>query len=276
MKIFYLCSFFIASLAAVVANSTQLIPLKETIPDEIGSAYMANLTRKSIKSRILYGYRATPRQFPYATWLNLLVDQKIEHCGGSLISRNFVLSAARCVQSSQLRGIDVYLGSIDMTAFPFKTSADAFIAHEAYNPQTNLNDISLIRMRLFVMNPVAKLPTRDTKSWVRGAEVLVDLLVAGWGLTENGVVSQYLLYTPEMDLSVWGCGISFTYSTPLICAMGLWPISSAAPGDVGGPMELYGLLFGITSFVTDEGRNGFTRIDHFLDWISYYTGIQVE
>lgn len=281
MKLFYLCYFLFLGLAAVEANGPQLIPLKETIPDDIASEYMAKLTKNSSKrSRIRYGTRVSPGQFPYATWLNLLVGQKIEHCGGSLISRNFVLSAASCLHSTQLRGIDVYLGSIDMTAFPFKTSADAYISHEEYNPQTHLNDISLIRMRLFVMNPVAVLPKRVDTSWGFGAMVY-GLDVAGWGLNEKGVVSQYLVYTNLIDLPGSACGTSSWINSSIICGSSYYDIDRnsrrAAAGDIGGPMEIsYGYFFGVTSFLTDGGYHGFTRVAYFLDWISYYTGIRIE
>lgn len=277
MKFIFFCSVLTATLASIDANFQGFTTLNDTIPNEISEAYMANLTKNSIRSRVFFGQRATPNQFPFAVWLNLLIGNRITNCGGSLISRNFVLSAAWCVTYNGLTGIDVHLGSIDITAFPFKTSADAFVSHEAYNVSPRMNDISLIRMRLSVMNPVAALPTRQMTSILLGYERYA-LSVAGWGYTEYGVpTSQFLLYINETDTALTSCEAPNQTNSTLICGKGNGR-NTAAYSDFGGPLLLDDKLFGIYSYTIGSGYyyNRFTRIDRYLDWISYYTGIKIQ
>lgn len=276
MKVLLFCSILVASLAVDAVEFQGLITLNEVIPNDISDAYMANITKNSIRARVFYGQRAAPNQFPFAVWLNLLFGTGITHCGGSLISRNFVLSSARCVTDTSLKGIDVHLGSIDINAFPFKTSADAFVSHEAFSAQTAMNDISLIRMRLSVMNPVARLPRREMASMLLGYEKN-SLSVAGWGYSENGPISQYLLYINQVDTALTSCGFSNQSYSNLICAKGNGR-NTAAFGDFGGPVLFNDQLFAIYSFTVDKDYfyDLCTRIDPHLYWISYYTGIQIQ
>lgn len=52
----------------------------------------------SVSPRITGGAQATPHQFPYQVGLIIITSKGITFCGGSLISRTTVLTAAHCVE----------------------------------------------------------------------------------------------------------------------------------------------------------------------------------
>lgn len=266
----------IFSLAKILASGQQLITIKGEIPENIRNEFHANLTRNSIRSRIGYGLFAKPDQFPYAAWLHIYVNARTRSCGGSLITRNFVLTAAHCVDGN-VEGVDVHLGSIDRSAFPTKIAADAYAYNFEYNRKTFENDIGLVRLKLSVLHPVAILPTGQIGQMtftIQGYTVRV----AGWGTTETGSMSQYLKYTDLLTLPFGSC---FVQSENIICTQE-GDYAEAGPGvglgDSGGPLIYNGVLVGIVSFevrYVDEYvhvYNGFIRIAPYLDWIRSYTG----
>lgn len=73
------------------------------------------------------------------------------NCGGSLISENFVLSAAHC---SKLGGIDpsfVRLGAHNLKSEEYDSrhidiEIEQFLKHPEYRSSTNKNDIALIKL----------------------------------------------------------------------------------------------------------------------------------
>lgn len=266
----------------IVESSQGLIPIPGVIPDHLTEEFNANLTRNSIRSRIINGQFARENQFPYAAWINILDKIGIFNvCGGSLITPKFVLCAAHCVDFDELEGIDVYLGSIDRYAFPVKVTADAFVFNPAFSSTTFQHDLSLIRLKMSVLNPVATLPRRFYNNYPFDNENY-NLQVAGWGLTEpgsTGYVSRYLMFA---NLTARPPSLCFAGAT-VICANGIG-ITGTAPGDSGGPLLYNGILVGIVSysvvkeFPEEEGEevDGFTRVDRYLDWIASYTGITIS
>lgn len=268
------------NLAEVIASAQQLTLIHEEIPENIRKEFHANITRKSIQSRIRDGgLFAKPDQFPYASWLHIYVNARTRSCGGSLITRNFVLTAAHCVDGS-VEGIDVHLGSIDRSAFPTKIAADAYAFNYEYNRKTFENDIGLVRLKLSVLHSVAILPTGQIAQMTFQNNQGYTVRVAGWGQTETGSMSQFLKYADLQTLSFGSC---FVPSENIICTQkGIYGDDIAGPGvglgDSGGPLLYNGVLVGIVSFevrYVDEYvhvYNGFIRIAPYLDWIRSYIG----
>lgn len=260
--------------AEFTANSQELIPVNGVIPYHVSAAYHANLTKTSIRSRIVNGLFAKSDQFPYITWFYIytaLGDLYV--CGGSLITRNFVLSAAHCFYGD-VGAIEVYLGSINRNAFPTKVAADAYVINSAFSFETFEYDISLVRLKLSVMHPVATLPTRRMVQLTFNSYGYI-VQAAGWGITETGSTSQYLKYANLTTVPVSNC---FMRSTNQICTKVVGAIS-AGPGDSGGPLIYNDVLVGIVSFgryVTEDLRyDGFTRIAPYLDWIASHTAVKI-
>lgn len=264
-------------MASLGVMTQEMTLLDEIISEEIRIAHHANSTAKPIKGRILSGKRATADQFPFAAWLDIYTEESICNCGGTLISRNFVLSSARCVDQD-VRGIDVHLGSVDRNMFPTTVAADAYVIHPSYINSVFESDISLIRTKFSVLQQVATLPPHSFSN-VNLTGLTME--TAGWGVTDwshlaSGYASQYLMYTTQIGFPLSECQVA--WSENFICARGNGG-SSTSNGDTGGPLIISGSnrLVGVVNFDTAHRYiyNRFVRVDRYLDWISSFTGIKL-
>lgn len=63
-----------------------------------------------IEPRIVQGENATRGQFPFYVFLKIQMPQGTGACGGSLISDQYVVTAAHCLKGA--KGAEVHLGSL--------------------------------------------------------------------------------------------------------------------------------------------------------------------
>uniref|UniRef100_K7FPC8 Peptidase S1 domain-containing protein n=1 Tax=Pelodiscus sinensis TaxID=13735 RepID=K7FPC8_PELSI len=94
--------------------------------------------------QIIGGYEAKPHSRPYMAYLRVEHDKKIFQCGGFLVKRKFVLTAAHC----QGDNINVTLGAQNIKqqepsqqVIPVRRQ----IPHPEFNQKTLKNDIMLLQ-----------------------------------------------------------------------------------------------------------------------------------
>lgn len=194
-------------------------------------------------ARISVGYKAANGQFPSAVAVNLPGAL----CGGTLVARFAVLTAAHCVipwsKSDMLSKTVVYINITDRTAYQTCTGCEirrisAFYVHPDFNPSaaTTENDLAL----LILSQPSNVPPAVMMRSDPTLGHVT---LVAGWGMTISGLASNVLMYTDVVILPAANCSSylqGFYNATCSICGgpVGNWKpyISTACEGDSGGPL----------------------------------------
>lgn len=244
-------------------------------------------------SRIVGGKEVKPHSLPYQVGLTLHMGSKSGWCGGSLISNQFVLTAAHCAQPADK--VTVFLGAHNIkenekSQIRIEVPKQNLIVHEQWDSKTLTNDIALIKLP----NPIqfnenikpVNLPRRreQQKNFVNE-----NVLASGWGKDSDQAqsVSPVLRSVEAPVISKQSCNIRYfgVIKDSHICISGNGG-KSTCNGDSGGPLvftEKDGskTLLGATSFGIALGceKNWpavFTRVTSYLDWISGKTGIKIR
>ncbi|XP_063698475.1 collagenase-like [Culicoides brevitarsis] len=247
----------------------------------------------------LTNQKATVGQFPYMIYLTILKSPGNSFsCGGSLLTRNFGLTAAHCLTFEQdnktqmAEAAHAFMGIVDLMGpeeFEIYRKVTEMIIHENYqifgDQDYTFHDIALIRFESPVdfcsrVQPITlpdgQIRTRSfVKAFVTGM---------GWGMTTSGFTSTDLLYATSMIINNKKCQKkynraekNYVITEEMICVVpaGSNPRAGACMGDSGGPLILYGtsILVGIASWTevqencTKKFPDAFTRVTKYIDWI---------
>ncbi|OQR76017.1 serine protease-like [Tropilaelaps mercedesae] len=237
------------------------------------------------KPRVINGMSVVRGQFPWQVSLQFFssLDSNWHHrCGGVLINRQWVLSAAHCVVTPG-RWCRVALGVYNLhqrEASSKIREADARIPHPLYQDDKWDYDVGLVRLRTPVTfnTLLAPIPLASKEDFTTFDNRICT--ASGWGQTEINDPSKHSAILKKVPLRV----ISHTnclqwdpkrvyFSRRTLCAM---PVlgGTTCSGDSGGPLQCFRggryWLVGIVSFgVCNEKPQpvAFARVSEFLDWI---------
>lgn len=238
------------------------------------------------KARIVKGDQANHGQFPYYSFLRAInANGGNIACGGSLISNQWVLTAAHCLIKAV--SVDVHLGisatNINEPGHVRFRSRSIFL-HPEYVQSRAQNDIALIRLprtvqRSSTIQPI-KLPSTCEAVENR------DAVATGFGVMHTGAnaIPSTLQYTRLKTISRIECVEQFPFlvkNSAVLCAESDKQ-SSVCSGDSGGPLvDIENeTLLGVADFVDGEGCDsglpqGFQRVPSHLDWINSVTRIKI-
>ncbi|KAM8720211.1 hypothetical protein ACLKA7_006280 [Drosophila subpalustris] len=244
------------------------------------SAVVCQATPKYVPDgRVVGGVDATTAQFPHQISLR---NKGSHSCGGSIISRNWVLTAAHCVTNSYDNGtVEVYpaenlsirAGSNDRFSGGILRQVVEIIVHEDYGKF--LNDIAVLRVDtpfIYSSNIQAiALPSANTPADA-------DIVISGWGrLTHGGDLPRYLQWNTLKSLSLEECGQLINYGYANMLCLGHAANNGACNGDSGGPAHYKNEVVGIAGFVYGGCGNiypdGYARVFYFIDWIKAHTDL---
>ncbi|XP_053326507.1 transmembrane protease serine 9-like isoform X2 [Spea bombifrons] len=240
-----------------------------------------------LSGRIMGGQDAQEGAWP---WQVSLRRNGVHICGGSLISRNWVISAAHCVEGFDAALFSVFLGSYALTLPSFhevSVRVGRIIVHPAYHLQSGSGDIALLELGRQVSYTSYALPV-----CLPAGDVLfptgLKCWVTGWGNIKYGtsLPSPAILQevqVPLIDAKTCddlyhlqsGADQSRAIATDNICAGYAAGGKDSCQGDSGGPLVCAEngrwFLAGIVSFGEGCGevnRPGvYTLLTAYSDWI---------
>lgn len=244
-----------------------------------------------IEQRIVGGEDAQPGDWPWQVALEAhLKDGSFRlFCGGSLISPQWVLTAAHCAFDRAgvrlpLEPLVVMHGSNDVSG-GVRRQVVKFVVHERYRPGGHLDDIALIKVdRPFdtVPSQLVKLETlRLERAFGQPGDCAV---VTGWGYTETsgGNTTRWLrqVDVPIVENAVCNQSYFGDIHESQVCAGYKQGTKDSCNGDSGGPLVAPGGPTGWTQIgVVSYGRGCaqpnaygvYTRVSAYLNWIAETT-----
>ncbi|CAL4099971.1 unnamed protein product, partial [Meganyctiphanes norvegica] len=229
-------------------------------------------------NRIVGGAEASIGEYP---WMALVIvmdgNDEVGACGGSIVTRNHVISAHHCFAKSRLDGAMVIVGEHDVTIQNEANSqsiyASSFIKHPKYDDQTQANDIMILELSQPVIwtpqvGPLCLATMADYEGYLS--------IVTGWGVT-----------TPRTSPTLQEVGVrvftqnecqnmyegKYVITEKQVCAAS--PGKDSCQGDSGGPLVVmiknHWYQLGIVSFGIGCAQANFpgvyTYVPYYRDWI---------
>jgi secreted trypsin-like serine protease len=231
-------------------------------------------------ARIVGGQQAGEGEFPWQVGLvlNGYPTSAGFFCGGSIIERDWVLTAAHCVEEMAETQLKIHAGANALSAQSATLAAvDGLIVHPRWDSRTMVNDVALIRLESPLTLRVGSIEIVDLASpghGVNGGDLLV---VSGWGATREGGNAVGNLRKVVVPVVGQGqCNSDAFYAGAIgegmLCA-GVGGTDSCQ-GDSGGPLvSTIGdrLQFGVVSWGHGCARPNkpgvYTDVRAFAGWI---------
>ena len=231
-------------------------------------------TDPGLDPAIVGGTLAADGDFPWIAALTRNANSPFQTlaCGGSVVARRWVVTAAHCITDvAPFNPVD-YQVIIGLTRLPTTADADhtygvaTYEMDSRYNSQTRMHDLAVLELTRDVpVAPVTVPHPADAAAWAGGQ----SSTAAGWGTTsEGGSTSRDLRKVTMPVVSDNSCAASYglvAAQTALMLCAGL-PQGGVdtCQGDSGGPLLVTGpsgpLLAGATSFGQGCARPGFPGV----------------
>nr|ATU82466.1 venom S1 protease with CUB domain 1 [Lethocerus distinctifemur] len=276
------------------ASTTAIPPFRDVESEEIDSSEHGGPAGEKSTTcncgwankaygRIVNGVETFVNEFPFTV---AIIDTQMrgQFCGGSIITRSFVLTAAHCTIKRILSGRhtsvvvgDHYLNYDGETNATKVIGVRAILQHEEFEPRTLKNDISLLLLDepIEFNSLVGPVCLQSSPMDISGQYVKI----IGWGLTQaGGSPSRSLQKVNVRTLHPASCHDVYRYvsadNPTQICTYGR--MKGACHGDSGGPVVMHDpktnryVQVGLVSFgiiCADENPTVHTYIYAYSGWI---------
>ena len=239
--------------------------------------------KASAQTKIVGGQTAEEGAWP---WIVALQDDWGQFCGGTLVSPEWVVTAAHCTAGMSAEQITIRYGFNVLSSTPAKTVAvDQIVDHPGYNAELTDNDLSLLHLSSAVSGQVvASIISQDDPQALYTTGT--DNIVAGWGsLSSGGTYPDDLMQVmvPIFDFAEANKTYSELYGEDaltlnMIAAGYAQGGKDACQGDSGGPLvtsnsgdwKLTGVVSWGEGCAMAEYPGIYTRLSNYREWIEGY------
>ncbi|KAM9350713.1 trypsin-3 [Symphorus nematophorus] len=231
--------------------------------------------QEEAQERIVGGYAPVPHSIKYI--VSIQTTERQHFCGGSLINKYWVLTAAHC--DVGVNRMMIVAGDYSLTIYEGTEQEilpQLLVPHPEYNSTTNDNDIMLIKLKAPVyLNSyvsIALLPRQ-------GASISEGRMcrVSGWGYTSpSGSQIPSTLRTVKLPIvSTEKCNRSESFdgliTENMLCAGYTAGGKDACQGDSGGPLVCEGRVYGVVSWgigcAAAQFPGVYTTVPKYRSWI---------
>ena len=242
---------------------------------------------RNLDTKITGGTNAVISDFP---WQVYYISGNFR-CGGSIISGNWIVTAAHCTQTdigTPILASDMFVkvgANNPSIALDGKLySVSEVIVNAGFDSQTLINDIALLRLKDSINYPNATPIKFITAADIAEGATVPGVMtwVSGWGLTHvNPDIIPINLHKIQLPIitNVQASTVWNSIPSTDIMAGFLNGNKDACNGDSGGPMVVPVLgeykLAGIVSWGSPncDTYGAYTRVSDFESWIQAKTGI---
>uniref|UniRef100_A0A8B9P4T0 Peptidase S1 domain-containing protein n=1 Tax=Apteryx owenii TaxID=8824 RepID=A0A8B9P4T0_APTOW len=249
---------------------SSLLPCSPSIPSSLSLLCLSTCSAADL-TRVVGGMDCKAHSQP---WQVAILDMYKLYCGGVLVAKQWVVTAAHCTTITSIR-----LGKHSLFA---RESSEQLkrvlksVPHPDYDPTTKNNDIMMLKLVTPVTVtdrvqpiPLATCPPQPGASCV----------TSGWGATSSPEGTQFtypdvLQCVTVTIFSTATCQQLYPgYITEnMVCAGSLSGGRDSCQGDSGGPLVCNGTLQGIVSWGMEKcgqpRKPGvYTKICRFAQWI---------
>jgi len=239
---------------------------------------LPTLSSTSDHNYILGGQVASPGQIPW----QVSIQDTSHYCGGTLLSKDWVLTAGHCF-SRGTKGLTAVVGATNLQkdSSSQKFGIAKVIIHPGYKAFSHKNDIALVKLSSSAtLNDKtvipACLPKAKDPSIYKGGSLVT---ISGWGKTETEDYPSQLRVAKVPLISQSRCRQCYRASQitdNMVCAgkLGIGGLD-ACKGDSGGPMvnviDGKFTIIGVVSWGYGCGRPDrpgvYMRVANYLPWI---------
>uniref|UniRef100_A0AB38ZEC6 Venom S1 protease 36 n=1 Tax=Ectomocoris sp. TaxID=3104572 RepID=A0AB38ZEC6_9HEMI len=232
--------------------------------------------------RIIDGKKTAINEFPFIV-LIMLTRRKFPFCGGSIITREHVLTAAHCTYPLQGVQLSVIVGEHDIKSDKETPHTDIIdvlysINHPNYDDKNNKNDVAVMKLSRSIKFSDAVGPA-CLPNFTKKTLTNEYIKAMGWGNTRTGGSSSSVLLKVNLkaiDIDI--CKTVYrsieTKNPTQICTWA--PGKDTCQGDSGGPLvwrdpeanvyrQVALVSYGRECGSTDPAVN--TDVSFYMDWI---------
>ncbi|PSN49651.1 hypothetical protein C0J52_14792 [Blattella germanica] len=231
-------------------------------PGYPGAAPRLQRPRPRLNGRIVGGVDANIEDIPYQVSFKYYGDHR---CGASIISNNWVVTGAHCLDGINYNEVQISAGNSDVNYGEFHTS-DGFVAHPRYDYYTIDYDIGVVHASNLsepIDYRIGVQPIALAASEPNAGEIAT---VSGWGTTSSGgsTLSNQLQVVQVPIVDRQQCNDAYSeyggITRNMICAGLEEGGKDSCQGDSGGPLVVNGELAGIVSWGAGCGSADFPGV----------------
>ncbi|XP_011557938.2 trypsin, alkaline A-like [Plutella xylostella] len=246
----------------------------------LGAIAVSGAAVPRTSQRIVGGSATTIDRYPFGAVVLFLSNGGFfrQHCGGSIINENAVLTAAHCLHRRRNDQFRIRVGSTQASSGGSVHAVNRLISHASFNHNTQDNDLAIMR----TTTQINFLPGLVAAGTFAGSNYNVpdgaSVWAIGWGAGRpNGPGSEQLRHVEIWTVNQAVCraryqNIRMTVTDNMLCS-GWLDVGGRdqCTGDSGGPLLHDNVVIGVSSWgqgcASAEYPGVNVRVSRYIDWI---------